>query len=98
MLTTCLFASLYENESKIGKMAHSGTWSWTMKQEILGGAVPGIDPRPGEDPDPEPEPEPDPDPLPLPVRNPGPDPGFPIDPYPRPLPVRVTAIFQCKLH
>ncbi len=99
MLTIFLYLSalLHEKESEAERIDDLGTWHWTVKQEISGGAVPGTDPRPGTEPDPEPEPDPDPEPLPPPAPNPGPDPGFPIDPYPRPLPIRVTTLSQGKL-
>lgn len=93
-----LFASLRNSTLDNEETEYFDPWTLTMKQEISGGAVPGIDPRPGTEPDPEPEPDPDPEPLPLPTPNPGPDPGFPIAPYPRPVPIRVAMILQNKFY
>lgn len=90
-------ATLYQSEPDADEgLRRFSMWSWTVRPENFGGAIPGVGPHPEPDPNPEPEPDPDPGPLPTPAPNPGPDPGFPIDPYPRPVPVRVTTVFQCE--
>jgi hypothetical protein len=96
MLTIFLYVSglLKQGKTELETVQRFCIWSWTVRPEIVGGTVPGTDPKP--DPDPEPEPDPDPEPDPSSVPHPGPDPGFPIDPFPRPIPVHVTTIFPCK--